>query len=477
MSDDGISALNGPEALSMMEAVIEARKDVYLEKLFRLLRQKSISAQDVGMTECAEMLRAMMQEIGISARLIETAGHPVVYGERIREGNSFTVLIYGHYDVQPAEMEDGWHTPPFEPTIRNGRIYCRGAGDNKGQLMAQLLGVLTYLDVRGDLPINVKFLFEGEEESGSLNLAQFVEEHRELLRSDLVYTSDGPLHETGKPVVLLGVRGMLYVELTSQIARWDNHSGNKGNIVPNPAWQLIELLQTMRDEAGNVKVKGFYDNITPPTDEQLDHLASLPYDVSQIAMQAGLDHVEMDAQTYYRRLMFEPTFNICGFHSGYGGAGSKTIIPSKAKVKIDIRLVEGQEPDDIYEKLRQHIQMYAPSVQISHLGDMRPSRTPLELPIVQEIIQAVERSYRTQPVILPSLGGSLPDYVWTKILGVPSVIVPYANSDEANHSPNENMDIENFFNGIRCTCHVIEQLGHQNSEFKLSYALAEEAEA
>jgi len=447
------------ESRSKIDEVINQSRETYLENLYALLRQQSISAQNIGITECATLLQQMMTDIGIQTRLIDTPGHPVVYGEIIRDPAAFTLLVYGHYDVQPPDPVADWDSPPFEPTIRDGRIYCRGAGDNKGQLMAQLLGVKTFQTVNPDLPLNLKFMFEGEEESGSLHLAQFVEDHRELLQCDLVYTSDGPQHESGAPVVLLGVRGMLYVELTCKLADWDNHSGNKGNIVPNPAWRLVDLLGSMRDPSGRVKIAGFYDNIPSPSAVELAHLRSLPFDLLQVGKQAGYPQLEMTGEDYYRRLMLEPTLNICGFHSGYGGDGSKTIIPSAATVKLDMRLVSGQEPDDIFAKLCAHVEQFGPDISVRHLGDMRPSRTPADLPIVQEVIAAVTDAYPQEPVVLPSLGGSLPDYVWTRILGVPSVIVPYANSDEANHSPNENIGVENFFNGIRCMCHVIDQLG------------------
>ncbi|MCL6454941.1 MAG: M20/M25/M40 family metallo-hydrolase [Alicyclobacillus sp.] len=443
---------------AVAQQVAKSRED-YLSQLFTLLRQPSISAQNTGTVECANLLRQTMEDLGIATRVIETAGQPVVYGERMRNPNAPTLLVYGHYDVQPPDPIEAWHSPPFEPTIRDGRIYARGAGDNKGQLMAQLLGVQTYLTLYGDLPINIKFMFEGEEESGSVHLASFVEDHRDLLRCDLVYTSDGPMHESGAPVVLLGVRGMLYVELSRRCAKWDNHSGNKGNVVQNPAWRFVELLSAMRDPRGRVLIPGFYDGVLPPSDHELAHLRSLPFDPAQAAKQAGCASLNMDGETYYRKLMFEPTFNICGFHSGYGGAGSKTIIPAEATVKLDMRLVYGQDPDDIFEKLCAYVQQFDPEVTVTHLGQMRPSRTSADLPVIQDVIAAVTAAYRLQPVVMPSLGGSLPDYVWTGILGVPSVIVPYANSDEANHSPNENIGVENFFAGIRCICHVIAKLG------------------
>lgn len=449
--------------LQKIKRLIAEREDEYLQTLFKLLRQKSISAQNIGMTEATHLLKRMMEEMDIETKIIPTKGHPVVYGEIINETNDFTLLIYGHYDVQPPEPIEKWHSPPFEPTIRDGRIYCRGAGDNKGQLMAQLLAVKTYRDVAGELPINIKFVFEGEEENGSPHIAEFVEENKQLLKADLVYTSDGPMHETGTPIILLGVRGILGVELIAKGAKFDNHSGNKGNIAPNPAWDLINLLKTMRDDDGNILIGGFHDDIRQPTEEEWDLIDQLPFDQQNIGEQIGYPKLKMTKKQYYENLMFKPTLNINGFNSGYDGDGMKTIIPATASVKMDIRLVVDQDPDDIFEKIKNHVAKYAPHIEVKRLASMDPSRTPVSLPIIKEIRRAVEQAYGKTPFVKPCFGGSLPDYVWTKILKRPSVVVPYANFDEANHSPNENIKLRKFFDGIYCTCHVIETLGKHHS--------------
>ncbi|MFD1037471.1 M20/M25/M40 family metallo-hydrolase [Virgibacillus byunsanensis] len=445
--------------MQQIEKLLESKKEEYLDLLFTFLKQKSISAQNVGMQACSIMLKEMMEEVGIDTTLIDTEGHPVVYGEIMNESNNFTLLLYGHYDVQPADPLEEWNTPPFEPTIVDGKIYCRGVGDNKGQLMAQLLAIKSYQEVMGDLPINVKFVFEGEEESGSPNIAKFVEDNRDLLKADLVYTSDGPMHDSGAPFVLLGVRGMLYVELTAKGGDWDSHSGNKGNIVPNPAWELVELLNTMRAKDGTILIDGFYDDLREPTKKELELISTLPFDADQLGEQIGYKDFDMTREEYYRKLTLEPTLNIAGFHSGYGGEGSKTIIPSTAMLKIDMRLVVDQDPDDILDKFIKHVKKHAPDVEVISHGSMKPSRTPSDSKVVSVVKHAVENAYKKKPILQPSLGGSLPDYVWTQILGVPSVVVPYANFDEANHSPNENMGVDNFFDGIMCTCHVIRELG------------------
>lgn len=449
--------------LDRLDELLANNKDEYIEQLFTLLRQKSISTQNVGITECANLLKSMMDDLGIKTQIMQTNGHPVVYGEMINDEKFFTLLIYGHYDVQPVEPLDEWKFPPFEPTIHDGRIYGRGAGDNKGQLMAQLLGVNTYIGLFGDLPINIKFLFEGEEELGSPNLAAFVKENKELLKANLVYTSDGSSHSSGSPLILLGARGCLDLELKAKGAEFDNHSGNTGNILPNPAWKLINLLQTMRDQDGRVLIEGFYDHILPPSQLERELMKQLPFNAEDVGQKLGYPQLDMDAQNYYHQLTMEPTFNINGLHSGYTGEGMKTIIPSTAIVKMDVRLVVDQDPMDIFNKIYKHVQKHDPDIEVTYISSMEPSRTSADLEIVKVVGNAVRTSFKQEPLIQPSLGSSLPDYVWTKILEVPSIIMPYANFDQRNHSPNENLRIDYFLNGIKCTCHVIDALAKQKN--------------
>ncbi len=445
--------------LSRVIEYVENNRDAFLEQLFTLLRQPSISAQNIGVEECKDLLVDMIKDTGMKAEVISTKGHPIIYAEHIPDHEKPTVLFYGHYDVQPPDPLDEWISPPFEPTLRNRKIYARGVGDNKGQLMAQILAVKSYMEVHGELPVNVKFVFEGEEETSSPNIAPFVEAHREKLKTDLVYTSDGPLDASGKPMVLLGVRGILYVELEAHGARWDNHSGNKGGIIPNPAWTLVELLNTIKGKDGRVLIEGFYDDVQTPTKQMMELIRALPFNKDEIRETVGYDGFDMDRESYYRKLTLEPTFNIAGFTSGYGGEGSKTIIPHKAVLKSDMRLVVDQDPDDIFEKLVSHVKKHAPGVTVKRLGDMQPSRTSPGLEVVHVVKKAVAEAYGETPILQPSLGGSLPDYVWTKILKVPSVVVPYANADECNHAPNENLEVDKFFKGIRCSCSVLSALG------------------
>lgn len=439
--------------------IIEEHKDYYLEELFEVIRQKSISAQNIGMDECANLVAEKMHDAGVAkVEIIEGDHYPVVYGEHIVSPDAMTLLIYGHYDVQPPDPLDEWKSEPFEPTIRKGKIFARGAGDNKGQFMAQILAFKTYIEVHGELPINIKYIIEGEEEIGSINLQPFIEKHKEKLSSDLVYTSDGPMLSDGSPYLLLGVRGLLYVELNARTAAFDNHSGNKGNIASNPAWVLIQLLNTLRDEDGRVLLKGFYDEVKAPTDLEKELLSQLPFDIEDIRKDAGDDSIDMTKEEYYHKLCFEPTFNIAGFTSGYGGEGAKTIIPSTAKLKMDIRLVMDQDPERIFKLLEAHVNKHAPNVQVEALGMVSPSRLAADSPFIEPIRKAVGKGFGRQAYVQPSMGGSIPDALWSKIMGTPSVVVPYANADEANHSPNENLDVDNFYNGIHSTCLVIDAL-------------------
>lgn len=444
------------------QAYAEEHKQEHLEMLKRLVAQPSISPTGEGIAACATMLKEMMEEAGARVEVLETPGWPILYGE-INVGAPFTVLIYGHYDVQPPEPLELWESPPFTPTVRNGRLYGRGTGDNKGQLLANLLGVRAYIKTGTPLPVNVKFCFEGEEESSSLHLPWAVERYREKMQADLVYTADGPQHPSGSPTVLLGVRGIQYVEVNAYGAAKDNHSGNRGGAVPNPAWALVHLLNAMKGPDGRVNIPGFYENIRPVSAFDRALLAALPYDPAEAAAAASMEQMDLDGEAYYRQTLLEPTLNICGFTSGYGGPGSKTIIPAQANAKIDMRLVVDQDPSDILRKFQAFVEAYPapPGIrfEVKNLNGMEPSRTAGDRPEPQAVIRAVERAYGRAPVVMPSLGGSLPDYVWTRILGAPSVVVPYANPDEDNHAPNENITLDCFWNGIQCTIEVLAELG------------------
>ena len=445
--------------LTAIFAHIDAHRQEYLDRLFTYLRQPSISAHGLGIAETAEHIAGVMRPLGLGPRIIPTSGWPMVLGERADKPGAPTVLLYGHYDVQPPDPLDGWESPPFEPTIRDGKIFARGVGDNKGQHFAQILGIEATLAVLGSLPCNVKVLLEGEEEIGSPRMPQFIRDHRAELAADLVVTADGPTHESGQATLHFGVRGVLSFELRARAANSDLHSGNWGGVAPNPLWTLVHLLGTMKNDRGEVTIDGFYDSIQPLTPLEREALEALPIDLPKI--KRDLELAELDAPTergFFERLSAWPTFTINGLHGGYGGPGSKTVLPHEAFAKCDIRLVEAQTADEIFAKLEAHVLRHAPGVELVRQGSMDPSKTPIDSPYAAPLRAALTAA-QGAPLLVPALGGSLPDYVFTKILGVPAFGTPYANADEANHAPNENLEVERFFNGIKTGAALLAHLG------------------
>lgn len=384
----------------------------------------------------------------------------MVLGERTVSPELPTVLLYGHYDVQPPDPLEAWISPPFEPEIRDGRIYARGAGDNKGQHFAQILALESLLACRGTLPCNVKVLLEGEEEIGSPQIAPFVRQHRDEIIADLVITSDGPVHESGRPQIVFGVRGVLSFELRAQGAVRDLHSGNWGGIAPNPLWTLVHLLASMKNERGEITIEGFYDDVLPLSPLERDALDNLPMDAAEIKQSLGLENLDQPAERpLAERLSAWPTFTINGIHGGYGGPGSKTVLPHEALVKCDMRLVEEQRADDIFRKVQDHVQRHAPEVQVTYQGAMDPSKTPIDSVYTEPIRRGIVQAQDEEPLLVPALGGSLPEYVFTRVLGIPAFTVPYANADEANHAPNENIEVERFIAGIKTGAAILTSIG------------------
>ncbi|MER9083114.1 M20/M25/M40 family metallo-hydrolase [Mesorhizobium sp. M0895] len=459
-----ISTSNVPPASAELSRVfehIDANKDTFVNRLLEYLRHPSISAHNIGIAEVAELLVFMLKDLGFEARTYRTAGHPMVLGRWERAPGTPTVLLYGHYDVQPPEPLEAWTSPPFEPTIRDGRVYARGAGDNKGQHFAQILALESYLAVHGRLPCNVLILLEGEEETGSPNIAEFVRSNRRLLKADLVVTADGPLHESGRPIITHGVRGIVGFDLKARAANRDVHSGIYGGVAPNPIWTLVHLLATMKNADGHITIDGFYDDVLAPTDLESAAIAKLPLGIEEVKQSLDLEQLDSPLdRPLADRLMFYPTLTINGLHGGYDGPGQKNIVPHEAFVKCDARLVECQDPDDILAKVEAHVRKHAPSVEFIRVEAMQPSKTSLEASFSELVRQAVQVAQGVEPFVYPCLGGSLPDYVWTKILGTQSFVVPYANADEMNHAPNENITIDCFMKGIRTGAALIDALGH-----------------
>jgi acetylornithine deacetylase/succinyl-diaminopimelate desuccinylase-like protein len=460
---------DGVQSLPQVFSFIDQQQQGYIERLLAYVARPSISAHGVGIAETADWLLTYLRQMGMDARLLEGKGWPFVYGRLNREASvsdasvpdAPTLLLYGHYDVQPPDPLEAWISPPFEPQIRDGRIWGRGVGDNKGQHFAQLLAIESWLATTGSLPCNVVVLLEGEEEVGSPHIADCIRTHRDLLADvDLVITADGPIHESGRPCIKFGPRGIVSFTLRAQHANQDFHSGNWGGVAPNPIWTLVHLLASMKNEQGQITIDGFYDNVLEPTPAELDALDQLPIGVAEIMRKTEMARLdEPQDRPFHDRLSFWPTFTINGFHSGYGGPGSKTVLPHEATVKCDMRLVEAQSVDEIFDKVEAHVRQHAPEVEFIRQGGMEPSKTPLESPFTLPMRQAYVAAQGEEPLLVPAMGGSLPDYVWTKILGVPSFQTPYANHDEANHAPNENMKIDLFIKGIKTGAAMLAYLG------------------
>jgi len=446
--------------LSAVFAYIEQNRESFINRLIEYLRHPSISAYGEGMGEVADYLSGWLNQLGLNARQIPTPGWPMVMGQQIQSPGKLTVLLYGHYDVQPPDPLEAWVSPPFEPTIRNGRLYARGAGDNKGQHFAQLLAIESLLACLGKLPCNVIVLLEGEEEVGSPHINDFIREHTDELPADLVIISDGPVDVSGRSRLEFGVRGVISFELHARGANSDLHSGNWGGVAPNPLWILVHLLGTMKNSQGQVTIDGFYDNVDAPTERERSALADLPIDLEAVKHDLGLTHFDAPYERpFYDRLSLWPTLTINGLHGGYGGSGSKTVLPHEAFAKCDIRLVESQTVDEIFGKVEAHVKRFAPEVEFVRQDGMEPSKTPLDSPFAEPIYRGIVAAQGEEPLIVPALGGSLPNYVFTKTLGLPAFVVPYANADEANHAPNENIEVERFIKGIKTGAAMLMHLG------------------
>jgi len=443
---------------------IAANRDASIARLMDYVRHPSISAHDIGIKKVAQILVEMLSGLGMQAEAVQTAGHPMVLGRIDVSPDKPTVLLYGHYDVQPPDPLEAWHSPPFEPTIRSGRIYARGVGDNKGQHFAQILAIEAHLAVTGTLPCNVIFLLEGEEEIGSPHIADFVRDHADRLRADLVVTADGPLHASGAPLITFGVRGMASFDLVVRTGATDTHSGNHGGTMPNAIWTLVHLLATMKTPAGEITIDGLHDHIVPPGATERAAAARLPVDVPGYLESLGLARLDAPQdRPFHERLMFHPTMTINGLHGGYGGKGSKSVLPCEAVAKCDIRLVDAMTPDQVFACVRAHVARHASEVEVVTRGGMLPSRTPMDTPYADVLRDAVVAARGVEPLMYPCVGGSLPDYVWTKTLGLPAFVMPYANADEANHAPNENLEIELFIAGIRTGAALLDRLGQMDA--------------
>lgn len=450
------------ENMKTLHSYIDNMAGTHLNELIRVCAQPSVSAQNIGVEDCCDLLIDMFTKMGMNAKILESPTNPAVFAEiKSKREHVPTVLFYGHYDVQPADPVEAWNTPPFEPTVINNTLYGRGTADNKGQFMAHVMAVRSYLETFGNVPVNIKFILDGEEESGSPSLPWIAEHNRELLAADVMYESDGAMYTDEIPLIAYGNRGVMSFDIDISTGTTDNHSGNKGNVIENAAWKMVKMLSTIVDDDGHCLVEGFYDTITPITPLQRQMTEELEFNPEELAKLYGVERIKYhdDKFEHYRQLMFLPTFSINGISSGYSGSGNKTIIPCHAKAKVDIRLVQGQRGADIYEKVKRHILNVEPTAVVSDYFLMEASVTDPSIPIIAKAREAVEMVYGVKPVNLPLLGGSLPTYVFTDILNMPVISVPYGNPDENNHAPNENLKLPCYYKGIHASAQALYEIG------------------
>ncbi len=439
-----------PDAVA---ATIDDRMDRYTEQLLDLLAQPSVSANGEGMDDCVPLVGALMDDAGLDTTVVETARYPIVYGERHVDETLPTVVFYGHYDVQPPGDPDLWETPAFEPTVRDGSVYARGAGDNKGQFVTHLFALDAVPDA--DLACNVKVLVEGGEESGSVGLLDYLhDEPTEIADADLIYAADGPMHRSRRPTLIYGNRGVLSVQLDLERADADLHSGNFGGPVPNAANDLVRALSTAFDGT-HPTIEGVGDDLAV-TDADREMVADIPVDEAALRAELGVDEfVLASGKTYYERLLLEPTCTVNGLRAGYGGEGTKTIIPHRATAKLDFRLVPDQDPETVLERVREHFRRVDPAIEVTAHSSFPPMKTPLDTPAADAVAAALKSAWGREPVELPLLGGSLPAAHFREALDVPVLVVPYANPDQWNHSPNEHLDLNCLHNGVRTSAGVL----------------------
>ena len=450
-----------------LDAYLTTHDERIRRELFELLRIPSVSARsehDADTERAAQWIADSLSAAGLTSAVHRTAGHPIVVGEyRGAPAGAPTVVVYGHYDVQPAEPLELWTSPPFEPTVRDGRVYARGSVDDKGQLFLHIKALEAHLAVRGTLPLNVIVLAEGEEEVGSENLASFIEQHAALLRCDGVVISDSAMFAPGLPSVLSSLRGLAYFQIDVQGPAQDLHSGSYGGPVVNPAMALARILATMHDADGRIAIPGFYDAVREWPAHVREQMRGLPFTEESFREETGAPALGGEAgYTVLERLWTRPTCEVNGLLSGYTGEGAKTVLPAKAMAKVSCRLVPDQDPREIERLMQAHVERVAPTgvtVSVTPLHGGRPWRAELGGPLFDAARRALAAAFGREPVITGE-GGSIPvvgDF--ERILGAPVLLIGFGLPGENAHAPDEWMSLENFTVGTRAIATLWDELG------------------
>jgi acetylornithine deacetylase/succinyl-diaminopimelate desuccinylase-like protein len=435
-----------------IDSYLESHLDESITELARLAAQPSVAAQNWGLEETAQLVADMLTERGFSAQILPTGGAPVVVAERKGRVDK-TLLFYNHYDVQPAEPLDLWDSPPFEPSIREGKIYARGISDDKGHFVSRLFAIDALLASEGELPCHVKFVVEGEEEVGSVHLPEFIKTHQTLLAAGACIWEFGGVDHREVPMQHLGMRGICYVELSVETAKIDVHSGLGGSIFPNAAWRLIWALRSLKGLDEHIRIPGFYDPIKPPTERDRQLLEALPEVAEEYKSRYGVKSFLKGLTGGVDLLLeevFQPTCTICGLTSGYQGPGSKTVLPAKASAKVDFRLVPDQTPPQVLKQLRAHLDAEGFSdVEITFLGGGPPARTDPDDPFVQLVVDSAAGIYDHPMEITPMVGGSGPNHAFIHYLNLPVATAGVGYPGSQGHAPNENMRIDLYLKGAK----------------------------
>ena len=445
---------------------INVNRDRYLDELKAFLAIPSISAlpqhaDDVK--RCANWCADEMRRIGMqNVKLVDTPGNPVVYGDWLGAPDAPTILFYGHYDVQPVDPLELWESPPFEATIRDGEIYARGSADDKGQVFMHFKAIEAHLKQNGKLPVNMKIILEGEEEVGSVNLDNFIRDHKSELGADVVVISDSPMFARGVPSICYGLRGLVYFQIDLRGSNTDLHSGSFGGAVANPAFVLSQILAQMKDRSGRIKITGFYDDVVALQDEERKAWATLPFNEKAYRKDFGIPKVFGETgYTTLERTWARPTFEVNGLLSGFTGEGAKTVLPAVAMAKGSMRLVPNQTPDKIAALFEAHLRDITPKtmeLKITRMHGGKPWMTSYDNPFVQAAGRAIERGFGRKPVFTRE-GGSIPVVsTFQEELGLPSVLFGVGLPDENAHAPNEKLDVANFHGGIISSALLYEEI-------------------
>ena len=451
--------------MSKLDDYLAAQREQFENDLCELLRIPSVSAEPAHRGDvrgAGEWVSKQFRELGFATEMVETAGHPIVFAQGPAVPGAPTVLVYGHYDVQPADPLSEWKSPPFEPTRRDGDLYARGATDDKGQMLTHVKSAQAWLATERKLPINLKYLIEGEEEVGSANLDHFIEGHRDRLACDCVVISDTSQFAPGVPAITYGLRGLAYFELRVAGPQQDLHSGTFGGSVMNPAIALSKLLAALIGPDGRIQLSGFYDDVVKLTDAERSQFAALPFDERDYMKQLGVTVLAGETgYTTLERRWARPTFDIHGLTSGYQGEGAKTVLPARARAKFSFRLVPNQDPLKVAASLRSFLKERCPPGVTYELDEHHGAPgivVPLESPYVAAASRAIERSFGRAPVFMRE-GGSIPVVAtFRRLLGVDTLLLGWGRDDDNTHSPNEKFNLDDYHRGIKASAYLWQEL-------------------